>query len=780
MSKPTEKATYKNGNPGDLFQGKIGKTLAESTPWWADPVKPPKGAPNVVIVYLDDLGFSDLGCFGGEIKTPNIDRLADGGVRFVNYTTVPMCSPARAALLTGKNPHAVGCGWIAHANPGYPGYKGEIAADAPTLAETLKANGYSTMMVGKWHNTWSHDVHEAADRSSWPLQRGFERFYGFLDAETNYFCPDRIYEGNQLKEIDAYPEDYFATDDWTQRALSWLKSHSSSEPHKPFFLYMALNAPHMPIQAKPEDLAKYKGKFDAGWDAFREARAQKQAELGLFDRPHPLSPMPQGVPAWDTLTPETQSLFTRYMELYAALVDNIDQNVGKLLSHLEVSGQLENTIVILSSDNGASAVGGLEGTPNFMEMRTGFKIDPAISKSLLEQELIGTAITQPAYPTGWAQVSNTPFYYFKRTPANGGIRVPFVMHWPKGFTDKGAIRRQWIHVTDIAPTLLDVIGIKPLENLGDLKARPFDGFSFSNALKNPNQATARNSQHYELEINRAYIQGDWKIVSLQPRGSQIISLENWMLFNLQDDPTECHDLAAQFPEKVKALADAFEAEAWSNYVYPLDNRALERAITLPPFLMETVNEERHFYPDTQTVSRVIVGPLIADRHFKITAQFDWQLNQEGVIYSLGEAFAGLVLFVQNGQAQFIFHKWMAPISLAPMGLKPGQQHLCFEYEALSGRRGRGRLVSSSTGSEAITEWTDMSPTLLGLHYEGLDVGLDRRQRTSDFYKGRGVFQYDGNIRKVTVTPGPQVPNSMMNRSEAEAQLKISTGTLGVN
>jgi arylsulfatase A-like enzyme len=773
-----DKASYRNGNPADLFQGRIGKTLAESQPWWAEPVKPPHGAPNVVIVYLDDLGFSDLGCFGSEIMTPNIDRLAAGGLRFVNYTTVPMCSPARAALLTGKNPHSVGCGWIAHANPGYPGYKGEISPDAPTLAETLKANGYSTMMVGKWHNTWSHDVHEAADRSSWPLQRGFERFYGFLDAETNYFCPDRIYEGNQLKEIDSYPDDYFATDDWTDRALSWLKSHSSTEPHKPFFLYMALNAPHMPIQAKPDDLAKYKGQFDAGWDAFRVARARKQSELGLFDRPHPLSPMPQGVPAWDSLEPETQALFARYMELYAALVDNIDQNVGRLLAHLEVSGQLDNTIVILSSDNGASAVGGLDGTPNFMEMRTGQKIDAALTQSLLQQDLIGTAITQPAYPTGWAQVSNTPFYYFKRTPANGGIRVPFVMHWPKGIAEQGGLRRQWIHVTDIAPTLLDVIGIAPLDHVGDLQARKADGQSFKNMLTHPDAPAVRHSQHYELEINRAYIEGDWKIVSLQPRGGQVTNLNNWMLFNLQDDPTECHDLATQHPEKVQAMDAAFDAEAWRNHVYPLDNRALERAITLPPFLMESVNTERIFYPGTQTISRVVVGPLIADRSFKITAQFEWQPGQEGVIYALGEAFSGLVLFVRDGHAQFVYHRWMSPIDLAPLPLNPGVSQLCFEYEAMGQRKGRGRLYSPESNSTDL-HWTDMSPTMLGLHYEGLDVGMDRRQRTSDHYAGRGTFTYTGVIQRVTLTPGTQAPGSIMNRREDEAQSRISSTNLGV-
>lgn len=757
---------WRDGDPAKAFKGSIDRLISDSTPWWESPVAAPTGAPNVVIIYLDDLGFSDLGCFGSEIATPNIDRLAANGLRFVNYTTVPMCSPARAALLTGKNPHAVGCGWIAHANPGYPGYKGEIAPDAPTLAEILKANGYATMMVGKWHNTWSHNVHEAADRSSWPLQRGFERFYGFLDAETNYFCPDRIYEGNQLREMDSYPDDYFATDDWTDRALSWLKSHASSEPHKPFFLYLAYNAPHMPIQAKPEDLEKYKGRYAAGWDTFRTERAARQQSLGLFGNPHPLAPMPAGVPAWNDLSAERQALFARYMELYAALVDNIDQNVGRFLAHLEVAGTLENTIVVLSSDNGASAVGGLEGTPNFCEVRGGRQPDDELTKRVFEQGLLGGDQTLPAYPTGWAQVSNTPFYYFKRTPMNGGIRVPFIMHWPRGIAERGEVRRQWIHVTDVAPTLLDVLGIERPDHVGDTRTREADGHSFKPMLSDSNAATVRHSQHYELEANRAYILGEWKIVSLQPRGGRIETLDNWMLFNLAEDPTECHDLAARYPEKVRELETAFDSEAWSNNVYPLDNRALERAITLPPFLAESINTERVFYPGTQTISRAVVSPLIADRCFTITARFNWQPGQEGVIYALGEAFSGLVLYVRDGAAHLVFHRWMSPIELTPLPLPSGDLALRFEYEAVGQRRGRGRLNLDDRGR---SQWAELTPTLTSLHFEGLDVGLDRRQRVSSHYADRGTFTYTGVIASVTLTPGSQAPDSAMNRREDHAQ-----------
>jgi arylsulfatase len=757
-----------NGNPADAFKGKIDRLIKDSTPWWPETsAERAHGKPNVVIIYLDDLGFSDLGCFGGEIETPNIDALAGEGLRFVNYTTVPMCSPARAALLTGKNPHSVGCGWIAHANPGYPGYSSEIALDAPTLPEILGAEGYTTMMVGKWHNTWSHNVYDAGDRRSWPLQRGFHKFYGFLDAETNYFHPDRLYEGNQMMEIDAYPEGHFATDDWTNRAIAWMKEHHASDPTHPFFLYAAFNAPHMPIQAKPIDSAKYRGRYAAGWDAFRKARHAKQQAMGLLDERHHLASMPQGVVAWESLPADKQELFQRYMELYAGLVDNIDQNVGRIVAFLKQAGILENTIIVLSSDNGASAVGGLDGTPNFTDQREGLPVNNEQALQLARDNLLGLDETMAAYPTGWAQVSNTPFYYFKRTPLNGGIRVPFVIRCPQRVADTGSIRREWIHVTDVTPTLLELLDLTHPNQSNGFDARKPDGMSFAKMLADPSATTLRTHQHYELEANRAYIANGWKIASLQPRGGKIETLDNWMLFDLNTDPCETRDLAALHSDKVAELAKAFDDDAWANSVYPLDNRALERAVTIPPFLAETVNRPRTFFPGAQSVSRVVVGPLIADRNFNIRSQFDWQPGQQGVIYAIGEAFVGLVLFVMEGKAHFVFHRWMSPVELPPVTLQPGAQIIEFEFSALGKRQGQGRL--GLNGVEAVPV-TKMSPTPMGVHFEGIDIGLDRRQRISPRYAAHGTFAYDGHIDRVVIEPGAQAPGSMLNMLEARAHL----------
>lgn len=757
--------TSRNGDPGAHFQGKAERLIKDSTPWWPQTAaQRVHGKPNVVVIYLDDLGFSDLGCYGSEIATPHIDALAAGGLRFVNYTTVPMCSPARAALLTGKNPHAVGCGWIAHANPGFPGYKSEIARDAPTLAEILGAEGYSTMMVGKWHNTWGHHVHEAGERDSWPLQRGFHKFYGFLDAETSYFHPERLYEGNNPVEIDSYPADHFATDDWTSRAIRWMKEHHASEPTHPFFLYAAFNAPHMPIQCKPADSAKYRGRYEAGWDHFRQARFERQQALGLLDDRHRLAPLPPGVAAWSQLPADKRELFARYMELYAGLVDNIDQNVGRIVDFLRRSGQLENTLLVLSSDNGASAVGGLDGTPNYIDQREGLPVDHARALRLARDGTLGNDETMAAYPTGWAQVSNAPFRYFKRTPLNGGIRVPFVLHGPGTVKAAGEIRREWIHVTDVTPTLLDLLDIRHPDAVNGFDARKPDGLSFAPMLNDPAAPSPRTRQHYELEANRALIDGRWKIASLQPRGGTIESLDNWMLFDLEADPCETTDLAAQQPERVAAMARLFDADALANYVYPLDNRALERAVTIPPFLAASVNTPRQFFAGVPTVSRVVVGPLMADRDFTIRSLFDWQPGQQGVIFAIGEVFVGLVLYVMDDALHFTYHRWMSPIELPAIPLTAGAQDVLLDYRALGKRQGQGRLLVN--GVEVVPT-TALSPTIMGVHVEGIDIGLDRRQRISPRYAAHGCFRYTGSIDRVVVTPGPQAPGSISNRIEAQ-------------
>jgi arylsulfatase len=756
-----------SGDPGAGYQGTIGRTLHESTPWWPPRHGARAGAPDIVVVLLDDLGFSDFGCFGAEIATPNIDALAAGGLRFSQYTTVPMCTPARAALLTGKNPHAVGCGWLTFNLPGYPGYQaGEISRDAPTLAELLRTQGYSTYCVGKWHNTADFNVSAASERASWPLGRGFDRFYGFVGGETHYFSPFQLFEDNAIVDRDAYADDYYCTDDWTDKAVSWLTSHVSSSPGKPFFLYLPYNAPHAPLQAKPSDLARYRGMYDGGWDDLRGARRERQRAMRLFAREWPVAPRSPGVPAWDELAPDRRALYARYMELYAAIVDNVDQNVGRVVSCLRALGRLDNTLVIVTSDNGANGIGGVEGAVNNLAKRLTGREDPVRVRDVMASGRLGATETWPAYPLGWTDVSSAPFRLYKTTTMNGGIRVPFVAHWPRGLADRGAIREQWLHVTDIVPTILDVVGAPYPQACNGYRTRALDGVSAKPLFERAEAAGMRTQQHYELAGNRGYIRNGWKIVSLQPPGRPI-DLDNWMLFDLEHDATEVHDLAASHRDKLAELVAAFDADARANYVYPLDNRGVRRSLTVPPFLEDAYSRPRTFLPGS-TVAIGVVAPLIADRDYRLSCTFEFAADDEGVIFALGDLLGGMALFARAGALEFVYRSGQGDeVACEGLPLRAGTNRFELRHEAQGNRKGRGTIVVNDERVATV----DMSPTtILGLGVgEGLDIGVDRKLPVSERYEGAGRWPYTGRVASVMIEPGAHPADSYANLPERKAQ-----------
>ncbi|HZZ13434.1 MAG TPA: sulfatase-like hydrolase/transferase, partial [Paraburkholderia sp.] len=610
--------------------------------------------------------------------------------------------------------------------------------------------------------------------SSWPLQRGFDRFYGFLAAETSYFHPDRMVEGNQLAMVDSYPEGYFATDDHTNRAIGWLAEHRGSAPDKPFFLYLAYQAPHTPLHAKPADLEKYRGRFDAGWDVIRRQRFERQRKMGLIEPNAELPPRNPGVPAWEELTAEQRALFARYMEVYAALVDNVDQNVGKVLRFLEASGQLDNTLILVTSDNGANSIGGPTGVANLQDRRQGFGEDAQVVRELLAHDRVGSEETYAAYPSGWTQVSNTPYRYYKRTPMAGGIRVPFIAHWPNHVADAGALRHQWIHVTDVLPTLLELTDTDYPAAFNGLRTRHMDGASFARTLTDADAAQRRDRQYYELQGNRGYISGGWKIVSLQAP-TQAADLDNWMLFDLTNDPTEIHDLAATEPDVLRRLIEEFEAEASANYVYPLDTRDDRRAVTLPPHELADASTPRDFHRFGQTVPGVVVSPLIADRSFTLRARFDYAPGDEGVIFAMGDRFAGMVAIVSDGALHFTYQLWYRPIELAPIALTPGQQDFVLHYHALGQRKGTGDVHLNGV---AVREAVDLSPTLVRLPSGGMDVGINRRQPVSERYAERGTFRYSGQIETVRIEPGTQPADTPMLIDEAAVQARMRAAHAG--
>ncbi len=737
----------------NTFKGKIGRTHEESEPWWPPVKKAADGSPNVVVIYIDDMGYADLGCYGSEVVTPHIDAIAKRGLRFNHYTTHPICSPARAALLTGRNAHAVSTGWLSNNNPGFPGYSGDIPLEAPTFAEAFRDAGYATIGIGKWHNS----SNAATPNATWPSQRGFQRFYGFLEGETSYFYPARIMYNNMVAPIDGYPDDYYATDDWTNHAMEYVKTVRNDDPKQPFLLYLAYNAMHGPLQAKPQDLSKYRGRYDAGWDVLRAERLQRQKDLGLIPADTELSPRDATVPAWADVPPEQQQLFVRYMETYAAMLDAVDQNIGRLVAMLNDMGELDNTIIVLSSDNGGTSGGGPNGVVYFNRHFAGLPTLP-VSHDMEHKDLIGTGKVAAMYPMGWAQVSNTPFSAYKTYTAGGGRRVSLLVSWPKRIHDKGAVRSQFVHVTDVMPTLLELAGVPQPAISHGKPSMPMQGASFAPALFAVAAQPARNEQYFECWSNRAFYRDGWIAVSLQKRGDPI-NFDNWTLHQHATDFSESKNLAAAYPQRLKELVEAFDRMAWANMVYPLDNRKpVNKFNQLSPQMVPASESVRRFYPGTQTINRTKIVPLIADRNFKVRVRVRQAQGDQGVLFAVGEVFGGMVLYIENGALHFTYNGFGVFSFVGPVVLEPGERCVQLEYEALGTRKGRGRIVVEKTGTAS--GWVDMSPTLMNGMHEGMDIGIDRRAPVDvKLYERHRNFPYTGQIIDLHIESGAFAPDS---------------------
>ncbi len=742
--------------PYEGFEGKIGRTFADSEPWWPAPVQAPKGAPNVIVILVDDMGYSDLGCYGSEIDTPNIDRLAAGGLRYNNYTTVPLCSPTRAALLTGCNAQSVGVGWIANASPGYPGYTGEISENAVTIAEVLQASGYTTMMVGKWHNTYDHHAGPAGPYNSWPTQRGFDRFKGIMEGETSCFHPHRLYDGNTVIEVDEYPDDFHTTDYWTDTAIDWIKELEATAPDKPFFLYLAHNAIHAPVHAKQKELEKYRGRYDEGWNRLREQRYQRQLELGILPKGARLAEFNPGIPRWDDLSEQDKKLYARHMEAYAGFLENLDQNFGRLHDYLEESGQLDNTIIMLTSDNGGAAGGGMTGTTVTASHFNQLPHDLEMDRTKVEH--IGTARTWSLYPLGWSTVSNTPFKRYKSFTHGGGRRVPLIVSWPRKIGDKGDIREQFVHVTDIVPTLLEEIGIEHPKTYEGKNIKPIEGTSFAFTLDEPEAPERHIEQYFEMVGHRGYYKDGWYIVTDHKRRTPFDDSE-WELYNLRKDFSETENLAAEHPEKVKELAEGFDKAAFKYQVYPLDDRGRERMAALPPHIMKKAlrPEPITLYPDTSTVIRTAFIPMEIDRDYNVTAEVHYEEGDEGVIFARGEQGYGYVLYIEDGELALEYNGFGRLTKLPRVKIEPGDLEIVYSFDAVGKRKGKPSLF---VNGEKVSEGP-LVTTAMGGGHEGVDIGLDRRGPVSwEVYAKHGAFPFTGEIESVTWTAGEFAPDNM--------------------
>jgi len=759
----------------DGFGGRVGRTLADSEPWWEPVRTPPEGAPNVIVILCDDLGFSDIGCYGSEIDTPNLDALAAAGLRFADFHATPLCSPSRATLLTGMNHHAAGVGNLAGADRGFPGYRGEIAEDVVTAAEVFRHNGYRTLMVGKWHLSRTEDHSDAGRRDAWPLGRGFDRFYGFMESGlTNLHQPNMLHEDNHAVTIDAYPEDYYFTDDITDRAIEMIRGIKASDASTPFFLYCAHGAVHAPLMAKQSDIARYRGRYDVGWDVLREERFARQKALGVVPQHTQLPPRNAepgyDVTPWEDLSEKEQRLFARHMEVYAGMVDNVDQNWGRLRDALAQLGELENTVVIFTSDNGASREGGAKGTTEYFKTVAAVHSHAGhfdqVDHDFERIELLGGPRVMSHYPWGWGMASNTPFRLHKGTTFQGGHHVPFILSWPRGIRSAGEVRNQYAHLTDVLPALVEMIGLEvPLQRAGR-PVRPMTGVSFASVLDAPGAPSPHTEQYYEMSGHRAYRSEGWESVTLHyPRTP--FEADRWQLYDLLGDPAQVRDLAAEHPERVDALAKSWEAAAWENQVFPLDDGSGMNALARPgaPLPPAPVT----LYPGTPTLERSRAAALIQGRSFSVRVRLEHLASAAGMLFAHGDQGGGYALYIEDDGRCTYAHNAYGSMTVVPCAtLEPGEHEVVLDVSAAGGTWDVTVLVDGTpVGSARGLE----TPSFLA-PFEGIDVGLDRRSPVSwDVYERHGPFPYQGRLHSVTYEPGAPAASARPSAEEERAAMQ---------
>jgi arylsulfatase A-like enzyme len=738
------------------FGGRIGRTFADSQPWWPTPARPPAGAPNIIVVMADDMGYSDIGPFGSEIDTPTLDRLAARGVRLTNYHTAAVCSPARAALMTGLNPHRAGFAFVASLDAGFPGYAMEIAEDVLTLPEILSAAGYATFAVGKWHLTRDSAMHAASPRRSWPTQRGFDRYYGCMEGLSNFHHPNQLTSDNSPVDVDQYPPGYYLTDDLTDHAISMLKSLRAHEADKPFFMYFAHNAVHGPLGAKASDIAKYRGRYDVGWDMLREERFRRQLDMGLFPSGTSLAPrnFERGmeVPAWLDVAREKREIFARFQEVYAAMVDNVDWNLGRLLATVDAFGELDNTIVVFTSDNGGTAEGGPVGTRSYFSHFSQIVAQPGFPGEWQRDvprdlDLIGGPRATVHYPRGWGMASNTPFRLYKGQTFAGGVRVPMIISWPAGLAARG-IRAQYAYVTDLHTTLVDLAGVaRPTERHGRA-VKSIDGVTFSAVLRDPEAPSPHFEQYAESGGNRGFYRDGWKLLTRHERGTAYDDQE-WQLFNVRSDPTEIENVAAEFPDKVREMAAAWEAAATANQVFPLQDATILNRRRRP----EDAEWEQplRLLPGTPTLERFRSSRLIALRSFRVDIDVSHGHADEGVLVAHGDQGGGYSVYIEAGHLHLAYNEYGDLNDVDAGVLAAGERLVGLSAEALPSFR--WNLCLTVDGAPVAR--LDAVMMLLGLApFEGIDVGIDRRSPVHwDLHERHGAFRYTGGLRSVTYSPG---------------------------
>ncbi len=725
----------------ERFDGIVGRTREESQPWWPTPPHPGPDAPDVVVILLDDVGFSHFGCYGSDLSTPHIDALAAGGLRYANFHVTPLCSPTRAALLTGRNHHAVGMRALSNFDSGYPHMRGQISHHAATVAEVLRDQGYGTFAVGKWHLCPMQDASAAGPYDQWPCQRGFDRYYGFLEGETDQFSPDLVYDNHRVELPVGHEDDYHLSEDLVDHAIEFIHDSVSIRPDRPFFAYMAFGATHAPHQAPREYLERHRGRFDEGWDIARDRWFARQIEMGLIPPDTELAPRNPGVEPWDSLPENQRHLAARLQEAFAAFLEHTDTQIGRLVADLDRLGRLDNTLVLLLSDNGASQEGGPFGVLHEMKYFNLLEETPDEAVGRIDE--IGGPHSHSNYPWGWAQAGNTPFKWYKQNTHEGGVHVPLIAHWPRRIGDRGAIRDQFHHVNDLVPTIYETLGITAPKVYRGFAQLPTSGISLGYTFDAPDAPSEKHLQYFEMMGHRGIYADGWKAVTRHRAGTPFDD-DVWELYHLTEDRSECTDLAAEHPDTLARLIELWWEEAEAQGVLPLDDRTIE--------LFSTRYRDHSVHPlDRHYVYRPPMSPLPAQaapamgaRGFDLTATVDRPVGAGGVLFATGTQNSGLSLFVQGERLIFdynCFGDHQVVESDVPV---PTGAHSVGVRFRRTGAGGKAELRIDDAVCGSLT--LPFAMTIISS--VGPSVGYDHAGPVSDRYSGS--FPFEGTLDEIVI------------------------------
>ncbi len=748
------------------FAGRIGRDWRDSEPWWPPVPRPPAGAPNVVLIVLDDVGFAQLGCYGSDIATPTIDRLAHGGVRLANFHTTALCSPTRACLLTGRNHHRSGMGRVADLATGFPGYWGRPPKENGYLSEILRATGYASYAVGKWHLTPEDETSMAASRATWPLGRGFDRWYGFHGGETHQFVPALYHDNHSVQPPQGPGDDYHLSSDLADRAIGFLGDLRAVHADQPFFLYFATGACHSPHQAPRSWIERYRGAFDWGWDEWRSRTHARQLELGVIPPGTALSPRPPWVPAWDRLGEEQRAVAARFMECFAAFLSYTDDQLGRVIAFVENLGELDDTLVMVVSDNGASAEGGPEGSINDVRLSN---LDPAGLGEMHERiDEIGGPLTHNNYPWGWTMAGNTPFKRWKREVHEGGVADPCIVHWPAGPLDApGAVRHQFAHAVDVLPTVLELCGVEAPQAIDSVAQSSIDGVSFAYLLSSAGGAEPGRhvTQHFEMFGSRAIYHDGWKAVTFHPVGpiygdglnpNAPFDDDIWELYHVAEDLSETVDLAAEHPGRLAEMVERWWDEAERNQVLPLDNRVLWTLTHPKPDDRAPRTTYRYFPGGAQVPEHDAVNVRNRSHAVWVDVVAEGGDPPEGALVALGSALGGWSLHLLGGHLRYVHNLYGKTRYLlaAPGPLAPGRHTVGFSFEKDDGPGGKGALhCDGAVVAEGMIE--RFTPAGFNGVGAGLTCGYEWGPAIGEGY--RAPFAFNGTIERAIVeVTGPVV------------------------